>query len=157
MTSTENGSGMHSALLINAPNERIIFNPAGTFTLPFTPERNDVHHGIDENALKVFIDYHARETIDVVEQRIAVSPQQAAAVAALVKSYGAVPKAQCALSITRILGQVQGFESISTTYFPKKTQRMFAALPGVTTRVISDDDADKNHNVLFQAIEAFNG
>ena len=148
--STKNGSGAHSGLMVNA-DQRIIFDPAGTFRLPFLPERNDVHFGMDDNAVRVYIDYHARETFDVVEQEIVVTPEQAALVARLVQEYGAVPKAQCSLAISRILGQVPGFESIRTTYFPNQTMERFGALPGVTTRRITDDDADTNHNVLFDA------
>ena len=150
VVSTRNGSGGHSGLMINA-DQRILFDPAGTFGLPFTPERNDVHFGMTENAVKVYIDYHARETFDVVEQRLRVTPEQARIAARLVKEYGAVPKAQCSLSITRILRQVPGFENIPVTYLPNRTKDWFGALPGVTTRVIADDDADKNHNVLFEA------
>ena len=74
-------------------------------------------------------------------------------VARLAKDYGAVPKAQCSLSITRILQQVPGFGSIPVGYFPKRVSAWFETLPGVTTRRISDDDADKNHNVLLVARE----
>lgn len=148
--STRNGSGAHSGLMING-DERILFDPAGTFGLPFVPERNDVHFGITERARKVYIDYHARETFDVKVQTIQVSPEQARIASRLVKAYGAVPKAQCSLSITRILAQVPGFGDIGTTYFPKNLSNQFGSRPGVTTQVISDDDADKNHNVLFEA------
>lgn len=151
VVSTRNGSGAHSGLLINAPSGRILFDPAGTFGLPFAPERNDVHYGMTDNALKVYIDYHARETFDVIEQRITVTPEQAAIAARLVKEYGAVPKAQCSLAITRILRQIPGFQAIPVSYFPTSTARRFGQLPGVTESRISDDDADKNHNVLFEA------
>jgi len=144
------GSGAHSGLMINA-DERIIFDPAGTFKLPFTPERNDVHFGMTERAVKVYIDYHARETYDVIVQEVVVTPEQAALASRLVQNYGAVPKAQCSLAITRILGQIPGFQSVPTSYFPKSTMKRFGELPGVSTRVITDDDADSNHNVLFDA------
>ncbi len=150
VVSKRSGSGAHSGLLINS-TERILFDPAGTFKLPFAPERNDVHFGITDRALAVYIDYHARESFDVIEQRLTVTPEQAALAARLVKSYGAVPKAQCSLSITRILRQIPGFESISTGYFPKRARAEFGALPGVRERIITDDDADKNHNVLIRA------
>ena len=150
VTRVLNGSGMHSGLLING-RERILFDPAGTFKLPFVPERNDVHFGMTENALKVYIDYHARETFDVRIQEVPVSAGQAEAVARAVKEYGAVPKAQCSLSITRILAGIPGFESIPVGYFPNKLSKAFGALPGASTRVVTDDDADQNHNVLFTA------
>lgn len=151
VVSTRNGSGAHSGLLISTPRERILFDPAGTFKLPFAPERNDVHYGITPRALAVYIDYHARETYDVIEQRIPVTAAQADKIAQLAKAYGPVPKAQCSVAINRILQQVPGFEAMRITYFPNATRDQFALLPGVTTRVISDDDADKNHNVLFAA------
>ncbi|MBT8418515.1 MAG: hypothetical protein KJO42_13840 [Silicimonas sp.] len=156
VVSTRNGSGAHSGLLINTPDERILFDPAGTFALPFTPERNDVHHGMTENAVRVYVDYHARETFDVIEQRVSVSPAQAREIARLAKSYGAVPKAQCSLAITRILSLAPGFSSIRSTYFPKRVADSFGAMPGVSTRRISDNDADKNHNVLFEAAKDLN-
>ena len=149
VASTRNGSGAHSGLLITTPRERILFDPAGTFKLPFAPERNDVHYGMTENAVRVYIDYHARETFDVIEQRIPVSPEQAAMVARLAKDHGAVPKAQCSLSITRIVKKVPGFGTIPVGYLPERASAWFETLPGVTTRRISDDDADKNHNVLL--------
>ncbi len=149
--SKQSGSGAHSGLLIAGGGERILFDPAGTFGLPFAPERNDVHFAITDRALAVYIDYHARATYDVIEQRVPVSAAQAAAIARLAKAYGAVPKAQCTLSITRILSQVPGFESIDVGYFPLAAMNYVADLPGVQTRRITDDDADKNHNVLIQA------
>lgn len=154
VVSTRNGSGAHSGLLINTPFERILFDPAGTFKLPFVPERNDVHYGMTDNALRVYIDYHARETFDVIEQRVPVTEEQALLAARLAKDYGAVPKAQCSLAITRILSQLPDFEMISVTYFPNGTYRRFSTRPGVVERRISDDDADKNHNVLFRASRA---
>ena len=148
--SKRNGSGAHSGLLINGV-ERVLFDPAGTFKLPFAPERNDVIHGMSDRALAVYIDYHARETFDVVEQRLIVTPAQAAAALRLAKAYGPVPKAQCSLSITRILSQIPGFEPIQVGYFPNAAMKAFGTLPGARTRTITDDDADKNHNVLIEA------
>jgi hypothetical protein len=60
-----------------------------------------------------------------------------------------VPKAHCANSISAILRDVPGFESLNVTFFPNRLSDQFGALPGVTTRVITDDDADDNHGVLL--------
>ncbi|MDJ0640261.1 MAG: hypothetical protein QNJ20_15655 [Paracoccaceae bacterium] len=149
--SRRSGSGAHSGLLITTPQERILFDPAGTFEVPFAPERNDVHYAMSPRALEVYIDYHARETYDVVEQRLSITPSQANRIAALAKAYGPVPKAQCSLAINRILRQVAGFESLRVTHFPNATRERFQAIPGVRSRVISDDDTDWNGDVLVQA------
>jgi len=145
------GSGGHSGLMING-DQRLLFDPAGTFKLPFAPERNDVHFGMTERALKVYIDYHARQTWNVRSQELEVTPQQARLLTKLVQQYGAVPKAQCTLSITRILKQVPGFEGISVTYFPNSLSKKLAQISGVKTQLITDDDADTNHNVLIAAL-----
>lgn len=144
------GSGGHAGLMINA-DERVMFDPAGTFSLPFVPERNDVHFGITERALAVYIDYHARETWDVRIQELDVTDGQARALAAAAKAYGAVPKARCAVSISELLHGVPGFDSVGVTYFPMALSADFGALPGVRTQLVTDNDADKNHRVLFEA------
>ena len=72
--------------------ERVIFDPAGTWHHPRLPERNDVHFGMTDTAMAFYIDYHARETYDVVEQTIVVSPEVAELVLAKVKADGAGAK-----------------------------------------------------------------
>ena len=143
-------SGAHSALLVNG-SHRALFDPAGTFKVPFVPERNDVLFGMDDRAWKVFIDYHARETFDVQLQEVTVTPAQAEAALTAMQAHGAAPKASCNLAVTRVLSQVPGFEGAPGGYFPKKTAAWFRQQPDVRETVISDDDADDNHGVLFRA------
>ena len=83
------------------------------------------------------------------EQTIIVSPGIAELVAQRAKAYGAVPKAMCTNSISSILRGVPGFEGLPQTFYPNKLSVAFAQLPGVTTRKITDDDADNNHGVLL--------
>lgn len=141
-------AGAHSGLMIN-DSERIMFDPAGTWQHPRIPERNDVHFGITPRIVNFYIDYHARETFRVVEQSVVVSPGVADLVARRVKAYGAAPKAQCARSVSDILRGVPGFESIRSTWYPNRLMEDFGRLPGVTSRIIYDEDADKNHGVLL--------
>ncbi|MEM9969857.1 MAG: hypothetical protein AAF762_01980 [Pseudomonadota bacterium] len=148
VVTTRSGSGAHAALMVNA-DERLIFDPAGTFDVSFVPERNDVLFGITPRALAAYIDYHARPSHDVVMQEVAVTPAQARRVAALIKSHGAVPKAQCALSIGSILQDVDGFQDVSRSYFPLTLSESFGARPGVTTQTVTDATADTSHNVTF--------
>jgi hypothetical protein len=142
------GSGAHSAILVNG-SERVIFDPAGTWHHPRLPERNDVHFGMTEKALAFYIDYHSRKTYDVIEQKVYVSPEVAELVLAKVKAYGAVPKAMCTDATSGILRTVPGFESMPATWYPKKLSDAFGQLPGVQSRVITDDDDDSNHGVLL--------
>lgn len=141
-------AGAHSAILVNA-SERVIFDPAGTWYHPRLPERNDVHFGMTEKMIAYYVDYHARETFRVVEQKVFVSPEVAELVLARMKAYGAVPKAMCTQATSSVLRGVPGFESLPSTWYPKQLSIAFGKLPGVTTRTITDDDDDNNHGVLL--------
>ncbi|TAG25560.1 MAG: hypothetical protein EAZ40_05575 [Rhodobacterales bacterium] len=142
------GSGAHSAILVNG-SERVMFDPAGTWMHPRLPERNDVHFGMTDKAIAFYIDYHARKTYDVIEQKVFVSPEVAELVLQRVKDYGAVPKAMCTQATSTVLRGVPGFEGLPSTWYPKKLSDAFGALPGVTSRKITDDDDDSNHGVLL--------
>lgn len=142
------GAGAHTGLLING-SERLIFDPAGTWQHPRLPERNDVHFGMSDRMVLFYIDYHARETFYVIEQKLPVSAATAELVMARAKAYGAVPKAMCTQSTSSILRGVPGFEGLPQTYYPKQLSDAFGRLPGVQTRKITDDDADNNHGVLL--------
>jgi len=142
------GSGAHSGLMING-SQRVMFDPAGSWGLPRLPERNDLHYGMTEKMVNFYIDYHARETFRVVEQTIVVSPLVAELALQRATAFGAVPKARCSSSVANILRGVPGFESIPGTMFPKALMTAFGELPGVTSRTITDDDADDNHGVLI--------
>jgi hypothetical protein len=148
VVNTRTGSGAHSAILVNA-SERVIFDPAGTWYHPKLSERNDVHFGMTDKAVAFYLDYHTRITYDTIEQKIYVSPQVAELVLQKVKAYGAVPKAMCTQANSSILREVPGFESMPQTFYPKVLSTAFGKLPGVSTRVITDDDADDNHGVLL--------
>ncbi len=148
VVNTRTGSGAHSAILVNA-SERVIFDPAGTWYHPKLPERNDVHFGMTDKAVAFYLDYHTRITYNTIEQKIYVSPETAELVLDRVKAYGAVPKAMCTQATSSVLRGVPGFESLPQTFYPKKLSEAFGRLPGVTTRVITDDDADDNHGVLL--------
>lgn len=150
--STETGAGGHTGLMVNG-SERVLFDPAGTFRMPTAPERNDVIFGFSPRVEAVYIDYHARETFDVVRQEIVVSPAVAELALREVKSYGAVPKAQCSLAVSRIMRRLPGFEGFGVTFWPKSTMRSFDRYGAGPGRTISDDDADDNHGVLFRAAE----
>ena len=114
-----------------------MFDPAGSFKVPFVPERNDVLFGMTDRALAAYVDYHARPAWKVRTQELDVSEEQAATLLAAVKAYGAVPKAQCSLAITRILSDVPGFGSISVGYFPNALADDFGALSGVRESLVT--------------------
>lgn len=143
------GSGGHTGLLING-SQRVVWDPAGTWWSPNSPERNDLHYGMTDRLVDVYVDYHTRETYHTVIQEIVVPAEVAELALQEAAAYGAVPKAACSLSTSTILSRLPGFESISTSYFPVKTMEAFAKLPGVKTRKVYDDDPDDNSGKLPQ-------
>lgn len=141
------GAGGHTGLLING-SQRVVWDPAGTWWSPNAPERNDLHYGMTDRMVDVYVDYHTRETYRTVIQELQVSPEVAELALNEAAAYGAVPSAACSLSSSIILGRLPGFESIKTSYFPIKTMEAFAKLPGVKTRTVYDDDPDDNSGKL---------
>lgn len=142
------GGGAHSGLLING-SQRVMFDPAGSWYHPRLPERNDVHFGITDKMIAFYVDFHARETFRVVQQTVPVSAAVAQQIMNNALAYGAVPPAQCTHSVSAVLRDVPGFESLNGTWFPKRLMESFAELPGVVEKVITDEDADDNHGVLL--------
>lgn len=140
--------GAHSGILIDG-SQRVLFDPAGTWKHPTVPERNDLHYGITEQMRKFYIDYHARETFDVVEQKVYVSPEVAELAIRRAQEYGAVNKAFCSNSVSDILHGLPGFESIPHTFFPKRIMDAFGELPGVTTKLHEDGDPDDHSGILM--------
>lgn len=135
----ENGRGEHSALMINAPSQRVLFDPAGTWTHPAAPERHDVHYGFDDAQLYRYTYYHARRTHHVLMQTLAVPPEVAERILRLAEAEGPVPDAYCAKSIIAILHQVPGYEWIRDSFYPNSLSEQFATIPGVREeRVYSD-------------------
>lgn len=147
MISNNSGAGGHSALMIDG-EQRLLFDPAGTWHHPSAPERNDVFFGMEPQLHGFYIDYHARSTYHVVVQELDVTPEMAARLSRAMLSNGPVPKAQCSLSISRILSEVGGWNHIRASYFPRRTMESFGEIPGVRTTRIYDDDDDDNQAIL---------
>ncbi|WP_224503501.1 hypothetical protein [Celeribacter litoreus] len=145
----KSGFGGHSSLMVNAPEQRAIFDPAGTFYHPHLPERNDVHFGMSDAAVEFYKDYHARVTWHVVEQTITVSPEIATLALAKIQAYGAVPKTQCAQSVGKILRDIPGFEDAPLSMSPKALMKWFGEFPGVTETKFYDDSPDENGQLVL--------
>lgn len=148
VVSKRNGTGGHSALMINA-SQRVLFDPAGSFKVGSVPERNDLLYGITERMRKLYIDYHARDTYDVLAQTIQVSPAVAEQALREAQSYGAVNKAFCGNSVSDILKELPGFENTPRTFSPVRISGAFAARPGVMTRLYRDGDPDIQTGIVM--------
>lgn len=136
---TGSGSGAHSALMINA-NERIIFDPAGSFKAVGVPEYDDVLFGVSPAVFDAYRGANARTDYHVVTQTFEVSPETAQIAYQLVRNYGPVPRSFCTQATTQVLQQVPGFEEVKTTLFPNNLYDQLSTMPGVQTARFYDED-----------------
>ena len=141
MVSNSTGQGAHSSIMING-SQRVIFDPAGSVSHPSIAENADVLYGITPRIADFYARAHARETYHVVIQRVEVPAETAELALQLAISNGAVAQAFCANATSNLLRKLPGFGSIKPTFFPLKLSAQFGALPGVTTRVLRENDAD---------------
>lgn len=147
VVNTKSGAGAHSALHVEG-SESVLFDPAGSFSLRPMPERGDVLYGASPRWMAAYVDYHARETHFVRQQKLYLPANVAEQILIAVKTRGAVPKAHCAHSISGIL-MAAGLTNISRTYFPKALETDFAKNPNTIHRSFTDATVDKSHGVTF--------
>ena len=141
--STREGSGVHSALMVNG-DQRVIFDPAGSLSHASLAERGDVIYGANPAVVDSYIDYHTRNTHDTVAQTRDVTDAVAGDLLARVMDHGPVMQSFCAQNVSALLRATPGFEAIGPTFFPKTLMERFAELPGVrTVRFSQPEDRDK--------------
>lgn len=143
MINNRSGSGGHASLTINA-SQTVMYDPAGRWSHPLGPERNDVVFGMFPKLEENYDLWHARDTHHVVNQKIYVSEEVAEKALQLALAAGPSLDAQCTLNISGLLMQLQGFSSLKSTYFPANLMKQFAKLDGVQTTKVYDDDTGKN-------------
>lgn len=142
MVSNRSGSGAHTSLMINAPSQRVIFDPAGSVGLSAMPEIDDVLYGITPTVLDYYERAHARSTYHVRIQTIDVPAATAELALRKVQANGPVAPAACTSATSAILTSLPGFGSIRSALFPNKLADQFGQLPGVRERKLFENDAD---------------
>lgn len=143
------GEGGHSAVMING-SQRVIYDPAGSWSHPQVPERYDVKYGITDNMRNFYIDYHARETYWVSAITVPVSREVADAAIRAAEAQGASMKAFCGVNTGQMLAKVPGFEGAPQGFSPLKLRAWYLTLPGAVERKHYDGDPADNHNVLLR-------
>jgi hypothetical protein len=150
MINNRTGSGAHSAMLINAPSQRVIFDPAGSVRFTGVPEIGDVLYGITPTARQFFESSHARSTYRVRIQSKPVPGPVAEQALRIVQSNGAVAPALCSSANYDVLKQLPGFENLRSTMLPNKLADSFARLPGVTERTLRENDSDDKEAAIAE-------
>lgn len=139
MVSNRTGRSAHSALLING-SERVLYDPAGTFTHPDLPRRGDIHYGMTPRYLDYYERYHARFSHHVHSQTVHVSRATADQVLANARARGPTPKMLCNTAVAAVLRPVPPFTGVSGSISPEPARRNFAQIPGVVERFVYGDD-----------------
>ncbi|MCC5986394.1 MAG: hypothetical protein JJT95_01855 [Pararhodobacter sp.] len=145
----DTGTGEHAALMINA-SERVLFDPAGTWQHPQSPEQHDVHFGFDDRQLHRYIYYHARRTHHVRKHYLELPPEHAELILRLARQAGPVSDGFCARSIGEILRQIPGLEHMPVAFQPNRLSDAFARLPGVREERIYSDAEPTERQSYFE-------
>lgn len=143
------GQGGHSSLMLNG-SQRVIYDPAGSWNHPRIPERHDVLYGITDNFRRFYIDYHARSTYWVAEDRVPVSREVADLAIRRAEANGAANKSFCAVETSAVLRGLPGFENAPSGFSPIRLRNWFLTLPGVVSQRHMDGDPANNHDVLLR-------
>ena len=138
IVSNSSGNGDHAALMINA-SQRVLFDPAGSWRHPLSPERHDVHFGFTEAQLFRYTYYHARATHRVRIQHLNLPPETAELILTLAQRAGPVPDGHCARSIGVIFRQVPGLRHMPAAFHPNTLSNAFATISGVREEIVTRD------------------
>lgn len=142
MINNTSNAGAHSSLMVSAPSQRVVFDPAGSVRARNVPEVDDVLYGVTPEVADFYARAHARESFRVRIQSVEVSPEVAEQALRAVEAYGPVGQSRCTQATSTVLSQLPGFEGISRSWFPNSLAEEFARLPGVTEQVLREEDSD---------------
>ena len=152
MINNKSGAGAHTSLMING-DQRVVFDPAGSVRMSAMPEVNDVLYGITPQIKDFYERAHARNTFHVRIQRIEVPMEVANMAIRLVQQAGPVASAQCTVSTSKVMSQLPGFTGVSGTWFPNSLADQMATIPGVSERILREND-DDDKQIAIRAFEA---
>ena len=134
VVNSASGAGDHSALIING-SQRLLYDPAGSFSHPAAPQSLDVHYGFRPQIEDFYMNYHARETHHIITQEVLISPEVAEVALRAAMSENKARQGQCSTKTTAVL-RAAGFEGVGGSVWPRTTMNNFAETPGVRTLVL---------------------
>ncbi len=141
------GGGAHSSLIINA-SQRVVFDPAGSFTGPEIVQRGDVVYGMTPAKLHAYLNFQSSKGFHVVAAQFTVSPAVAEQALRLAQAHGAAAQGMCTDSVSSLMAQLPGFTSLHTTLFPRAFMKDVAKLPGAVVQTYRDGDVVPNGAVV---------
>lgn len=143
MVNEASGRSEHAGLLISG-SQRVLYDPAGTFSHPDLPRAGDVHYGMTPRYVDYYQRYHARFGYFVESDRVPVPLDVADRLIANAEAEGQQMKMMCSLAAADVLRPVAPFEGVTRSIFPEGLRRDFETMPGVTTTYVHEDDIGQN-------------
>jgi hypothetical protein len=143
MVNTRSGRSAHVGLLING-SQQVLYDPAGSFTHPDLPRREDVHYGMTPRYVDYYERYHARFDYFVEAQTVPLTRAQADQLIANAEARGKTMKTQCALAIADVLRPVPPFEGVERDFYPEPLREYFSRMPDVEQHFVRELDIGKN-------------
>jgi hypothetical protein len=143
MVNAQTGRAAHVGLLING-SQQVLYDPAGTFTHPDLPRRDDVHYGMTPRFVDYYERYHARFDYFVETQEVPVTRAEADQLIANAQAQGKTMKMHCALAAADVLQPVARFAHVRRSYFPEALREDFADIAGVEENYVYEADIGKN-------------
>ena len=132
MVNNRTGRSAHAALLING-SQQVLYDPAGTFTHPELPRRDDIHYGMTPRYVDYYERYHARFSHFVETQKVYVDRATADQVLANAQSEGKTLKMLCAGSVTGALRGVPRSRRCARASCPRRSAPTSRASRGSRT------------------------
>jgi len=132
-------NGAHTGLLINA-DQRVLFDPAGSFTSPGLVERNDLYYGVTDALEAEYTAFQASGGYHLIKLTCLLAPEEAALAFAAARAEGPVARTQCTRAAAHVLKAVPRFATLRASLFPDNLMRQFAAVPGVAAEFVYLDD-----------------
>ena len=143
MVNGSSGRSEHAALLING-SQRVLYDPAGTFTHPDLPRAGDVHYGMTPRFVDYYERYHARFGYFVEVDEVPVSRAAADRLIANAQAEGQQMKMMCGFAAADVLRPVPPFEGVTKSLWPEGLRKDFKRMPGVTTSYVYENDIGQN-------------
>lgn len=128
-------SGAHTGVLISGA-ERVMFDPAGSFTYDGMVERNDLLFGITDDVEAAYTAFQASEGYHLIKLTCELTLQEAMLAHAAAAREGPVAKTQCTRAAAHVLQAVPRFAGLRASLFPDNLMRQFAALPGMRAEFV---------------------
>ncbi|MXU66811.1 hypothetical protein [Oceanomicrobium pacificus] len=145
MVSEKTGQSDHTGVVVNAPSQRVLYDPAGNFKHPSMPHKGDVFYGASDRMVDYYKRFHARFGFYVQSQKVYVSASEAEQFLREIESRPPTRNVFCGASTASVLRTAPSFSDYMSAWFLPETVRInVSRMPNVVTTDFYENDRGKN-------------